>query len=146
MKPPTKPNNAKPARQGAQHPEENLYAVVNHIRNPATRLVEEDQLGSFAKSGAPSKSKKSFSVKTRKYTLTDATEERVNAREMANYLEKVEATFDQIYFEQYLEDLQSKIDSANSRGEILEEGQYLPTIKPPPTKHCNTNAHTLHLT
>lgn len=53
---------------------------------------------------------------------------------MANYLEKVEATFDQIYFEQYLEELASKVASANSAGDMLKEGQYLPTIKPPPTK------------
>jgi hypothetical protein len=53
---------------------------------------------------------------------------------MVNYLEKVEATFDQIYFEQYLEDLASKVASANTAGKMLEEGQYLPTIKPPPTK------------
>jgi hypothetical protein len=65
VKPPTKPNNAKPARQGAQHPEENLFGVVNHIRSPSTRLVEEEQLGSFAKSGAPFKSKKLFSVPKR---------------------------------------------------------------------------------
>jgi hypothetical protein len=58
----------------------------------------------------------------------------VNAREMANYLEKVEATFDHIYFEQYLEELASKVASANSAGDMLKESQYLPTIKPPPTK------------
>ena len=65
---------------------------------------------------------------------TDTNEERVNARGMVNYLEKVEATFDQIYYEQYLEELQAKIDDANTRGEMLEEGQYLPNIARPPTK------------
>lgn len=53
---------------------------------------------------------------------------------MVNYLEKVEATFDQIYYEQYLEELQAKIDQANSEGDMLKEGQYLPTIARPPTK------------
>jgi hypothetical protein len=62
VRPPTKPNNEKPARQGAQHPEENLFGVVKQIRSPSTRLVEEEQLGSFAKSGAPFKSKTSLSV------------------------------------------------------------------------------------
>jgi len=62
VRPPPKQNGAKPARQGAQHPEANLQSVVQHIPDRATRLVEEDQLGSFAKSGAPFKSTRSFSV------------------------------------------------------------------------------------
>lgn len=64
VRPPTKTSGGKPARQGAQHPEENLFGVVKQIRSPSTRLVEEEQLGSFAKSGAPFKSKKSFYAQT----------------------------------------------------------------------------------
>jgi hypothetical protein len=53
---------------------------------------------------------------------------------MVNYLEKVEATFDQIYYEQYLEELQAKIDQAQSDGNMLNKGEYLPNIARPPTK------------
>jgi hypothetical protein len=66
VKPPSKPfNGAKPPRQGAQHPGANLQSVVMRIPDPSTRLVEENQLGSFAKSGAPFKSTRSFSVQKR---------------------------------------------------------------------------------
>lgn len=53
---------------------------------------------------------------------------------MSIYLEKVEATFDQIYYEQYLEELEAAAASASKAGDTPKEGQYLPTIKPPPTK------------
>jgi hypothetical protein len=71
VKPPSKPNGAKPPRQGAQHPGANLQSVVMRIPDPSTRLVEENQLGSFAKNGAPFKSTRSFSVrKTKTFGLT----------------------------------------------------------------------------
>ena len=53
---------------------------------------------------------------------------------MSIYLEKVEATFDQIYYEQYLEELKSEAASAISAGSMTEPGEFSPTIARPPKK------------
>jgi len=60
VKPPTRQPNA--ARQGAQHHDEAFLRVMSKVPEPAARQVEENQLGSFSKSGAPFKRTKSFSV------------------------------------------------------------------------------------
>jgi hypothetical protein len=53
---------------------------------------------------------------------------------MSIYLEKVEATFDQIYYEQYLEDLKEEARSAMSAGRMTDPGEFSPTIARPPKK------------
>lgn len=53
---------------------------------------------------------------------------------MSIYLEKVEATFDQIYYEQYLEELKAEAASAISAGSMTEPGEFSPTIARPPKK------------
>ena len=60
VKPPSRP--AKPARQGAQHPDEAFRRVMSKVPDSATREAEENHLGSFSRSGAPFKSTNSFSV------------------------------------------------------------------------------------
>lgn len=50
---------------------------------------------------------------------------------MSIYLQKVEATFDQIYYEQYLEELKIEAASAISAGSMTEPGEFAPTIARP---------------
>ena len=59
VKPPSRGNGAKPAKQGAKHPDENLIRIATKLPDRATRLAEENQLGSYSNSGAPFKSTRS---------------------------------------------------------------------------------------
>lgn len=62
-----------------------------------------------------------------KWTNTD----KARVGEMNIYLQKVEATFDQIYYEQYLEELKAEAASAASEGRMTEPGEFAPTIARP---------------
>jgi hypothetical protein len=57
VKPPSRPN--RPARQGAQHPDEKFFRVMSKVPDDTTDQAEENHLGAYSKSGAPFKSTKS---------------------------------------------------------------------------------------
>lgn len=61
VKPPTR--QPKPARQGAQHPDEEFFRVMSKVPDDTTGQAEENHMGAYSKSGAPFKSTKSFSVR-----------------------------------------------------------------------------------